>query len=48
MSLSLMNKHVMKNTAAQIEQKQAQQARLKEAIILVLVSFPVISKELRL
>jgi hypothetical protein len=38
----------MKNTAAQIEQKQAQQARLKDAVILVLVSFPVINKELQL
>jgi hypothetical protein len=42
-----MNKHVMKNTTAQSEQKQAQQRRLKEAIILlVLVNFPVMCKEL--
>lgn len=42
-----MNKHIMENTTAQSEQKQAQQSELKEAIILLLlVNFPVMCKEL--
>jgi hypothetical protein len=42
-----MNKHIMKSTTVQSEQKQAQQRRLKEAIARqVLVNFSVMCKEL--